>query len=301
MAKTLRRKVINARSKVAKGINELADRKKPTTSKVRGLLRRVAKVVKPTPRERKNPIATARAVTAGIDLFYPGKSAAEKKRLLAKFLSITITPFPENVKPRGTPTKVACVDTLAGGRPVNIGIGAGWTRSNGASVNTNRGLRVFFKNKAMLKTKRIVLHEMSHFFFFGKNTQITGNALSGYFLRKSGEFNSKGDLNPWVRDAEEILAKGRDFEIWEREHDTEMNLGHAGTSPARIGRHLGVFAAEKEKQWNKPASGLFLIREVCGGKKAEAVIKKIESGKLDAEIEAFAKKHYENLTGEELG
>lgn len=225
--------MVNAlRHRIAKKIGRLASRKKTTSKTVRKQLRVIRAKVEPVPKERKNPIATTRAVTAGIDLFYSGKSAYKKRRLLAKFLRRTVTPFPEKMIRASNST-------------------------SDARVVTDLIKKVFFKNENVLKRKRTVLHEMAHFFSLGKNTQITGNALTGYFWRMKARFMPKKNLNPWIKDAEEIIAKGHDFENSCREHDTDMDLGHKGTSPARIGQYFGAFAAEKEKQWKKPASGFF--------------------------------------------
>ncbi len=225
-------------------------------------------------KRQRSPVARIRAAIAGVDLFFPNKSLAGKRRKVKKFLRRVRV---------GSPAELEKL------------------RVEGAMARTKTDFLLrteVFGTEEELRKKLNILHELSHFFDLGKNDSITANAFNGYFsyFRMSRRFSMPKDRYLlWLRDAEQIIKGPKYLKNGRYEHDKASGFGHAGTDIATIGGVLGVFAADKERQWKKPASGLFLIREICNGKPVDTALKEIESGKLDKEITAFAKKHFGNL------
>lgn len=221
-------------------------------------------------KRERHPVARVRAVVAGADLFFPNKSKRSKRRKVKKILRRIIT-NPKAVE-KNLPWNA------------KAGVGPGFA-----------GRSYFFLRKTVAKDKTVILHEFAHFFMLGKNDLLTANSLQGYFEYVSGEFLPRRQaISSYLRDAEDIAKHGYD------RFRPELRMDRAGLLPTKesiapVGFHLGAFAAQKEAHWKKPASGLFLIREICNGVPVRKAVQKIESGELDAEIAAFAKKHLKNL------
>ncbi|MDD5163954.1 MAG: hypothetical protein PHD95_07170 [Candidatus ainarchaeum sp.] len=218
----------------------------------------------------RHPVKRIRAAIAGADLFFPGKTKAQKRRKVVKFLRRT--------KSNPRITRRLEREGKAGAVKPSFFLGR-----KHYFVNTNR------------ENANTVLHEMAHFYRVGTNNIVTANAISGYLHRLSGEF---ADFKPTERYYLRALASVKHLlkimgnPSWggSIEHPTKKR---EGLSPTIL--VFGSFAADKEREWKKPASGLFLIMEICNGVPIRDAIKKIESGKLDSQIAAFAKKHHKNL------
>jgi len=225
--------------------------------------------IKDMVKKRRHPTGRAKpAVVAGVDLFFPRNASWRKIGRVRKFLRRIRTKGPE-------------IEQLA---------------TEGSEAWTGRkGLlrrKTIFVDERKLEENSTVLHEFLHFYRIGKSHTVTSNAIDGYFAfqQASGPkpIQHGKDSHKIMQNTNWAVKQGRRLDKDEFEHDF---LGLRGWSTARFGHDFGVFAASREHEWKKPASGLFLIREVCNGLPVDSAIRKIESGKLDAEISAFAKKH----------
>ncbi len=220
---------------------------------------------------KKHPASRLNEASALIEVFRPNRSAAKKRRMARKFL-----------------VRIRVLDPAKDRKIFRELDGFGITRDW-------RLRKIVAGTEHRIKLKGGLAHELVHFFRFGKNHHLTSNALSGYLSRMDTPSKSKIDYTPWLADAEAIANGPKWLRNPRYEHEPDANLGHARTPINTIGKHLGEFAADKERQWKKPASGLFLIREVCNGILVQDAVKRIESGKLDSEIQAFEKNHLAKL------
>jgi len=235
-------------------------------------------------RKQRLPIGTVRAFAAGVDLFRQKKTPRQKRRIVKKAMRNTRIIPPESLDPL---QKRIYNDSYAQVSPVPF----------------------FYRieaTPAALRNKATMLHELAHFFRVGKNHFLTASSVSGYILAANGEFKPRTQDRHYpdtVRMVEAIAngklkAVGRfgnPEKIGHGLYSIRWNGEIAGIDSTALAYNFGAFALAKELEWKKPASGLFLVREICKGTPAEAAIKKIESGALDAEIRTFAKKHLANL------
>ncbi len=225
-------------------------------------------------KKSRHPVARIRATMAGADLFFPRKSAWRKRRKVKKFLKRTLSDF----------------ITIA---MLHFSDSAGAVGVRGKLLK-----KKYYLVNWKLEDKEIVLHEFAHFFNAGKNHLLTANAVNGYFFKMSGYPPippKEYPVEKRISDMEFYVKAGKRYEQERFEHDYESDLGYLGTGLSDVGKHFGAFAASKEMEWKKPASGLFLIREVCNGTPVQKAMAEIESGKFDAEIKAFSKRHFKNL------
>jgi hypothetical protein len=220
---------------------------------------------------KKHPASRANEASALIEVFCPNRSVARKRRMARKFLA--------RIRVLGPAKDWKILHELTG-----------------LGIRRDRLQRkIVVGTDARIKLRGGLAHELVHFFGFGKNHLLTANALSGYLSRRGATSKRRIDYKPWLSDAEAILKGSKWLRNPGYEHDKDVDLGHAGTAIDNIGMRLGEFAADKERQWKKPASGLFLIREACNGILVKDAIKSIELGQLDKEIQAFEKNHLAKL------